>query len=114
MSEVARSLADLSAAGWDVPTMTLTGFSTEEVTDLLAAVKTSSADDILKEAAGATISGEPDPEPTAPTGVYTLELAFASKAGFTRARTALRRAAGGGKGANLAQGLLSILDEGAA
>lgn len=100
---IGRMLAEMVGVGIPPEALSSTGFSTDEVQALLAA-----------SAAGTDMSpgGAPPPENELPIddapGTFPLTVEFASRADLTRARRGLRKAAG--KGGNLAQGLLRLLD----
>lgn len=90
--------------GWDITAMASTGFTVDELTDLLAAQHTG-AEDILEQAASMQLEDEETQTPN----MFVLEVAFNNKADYVRARKLLRRAAG--KGGELALGLMRLLGE---
>lgn len=106
LTAVGRAFAELSARGWEVPELAVTGFSEAEVSDLLRGVS-QSVDEVLPR----DIEVPPEefePEDDAPAGrPWVLEIAFADREDLKAARRGLRRAAG--KGKDLARGLLALL-----
>lgn len=105
---VSRQVADLKMAGWNIDALTLTGFGVDEVNDLLRS--SMSSDDLLDDAA-ATVEGELE-EAEATPRPFVLELTFGTRAELTKAKKGLRKAAGGGKGADMAVGLINLIDGG--
>lgn len=101
LGEVARQVASLSDAGWTVAELTLTGFSTEELDDLLKAARPEAAD--LMDQSFST----PDTEEDKPLKPFLLELTFETKDDLQQAKRGLKRAAG--KGRELSDGLLRLL-----
>lgn len=104
LSAVAHEVADLAAKGWTIPQLELTGFSRSELDDLLASTRARD-EDVLANGVGAA-PDEPD-EDEAPKP-FVLELTFEKKEQLARAKRGLRKAAG--KGRELADGLLRLLD----
>lgn len=102
LSAVAHTLATLHADGWSVEDLSLTGFTTSEIDSLLKTTEDASAD--ITPEMGAVPND--DDSPVKP---FVLELTFATRAELARAKRALRKA-GGGKGADLAVGLLRLVD----
>lgn len=106
LGEVAKVIADLDAQGWSVPDLTLTGFSEDEITTLLKAAQPATEEEVLE---GASMGEDrEEPEATDPGGPFELVIPFATKDELQRAKRGLRRAAG--KGRELGEGLLSLLE----
>lgn len=101
LGQVARTLNELLEEGCDVNAM-VSGFSEEEVAALVESV---SDEPDLSPNVGA-LPEEPDEKPIKP---FVLELTFSTKEELSRAKRGLRKA-GGGKGADLARGLLNLID----
>ena len=106
LTAVGRAFAELQAQGWEVPDMTVTGFSEAEVRDLLSSV-TADVDAALPRDISVPEEsfGDDDDGPAAKPLV--LEIPFANRDDLKAARRGLRRAAG--KGKDLARGLLALL-----
>lgn len=106
LAEAAVVLDELVHDGFAVADLGLTGFSEQEVADLLASVRDDSGiDDLDGVVAPTDTSGDAAaPDPT--ERPFVLELHFRSRADLGAAKKALRRAAG--KGGDLADGLLRL------
>lgn len=108
LARVSLSMDALLKLGMDTADLALSGFSKVEIDDLVAAAASSAHDisDDLGQGAGAVEDSEP--EAPAAEKPWAFELTFASKKNFQRAKRALKKAAG--KGGDLADGLLALLD----
>jgi len=102
LSAVASTLADMHADGWSIEDLSLTGFSPSEIADLVKTTVDASLD-ITPE-----MGAVPD-DSDAPIKPFVLELTFGTRADLARVKRALRKA-GGGKGADLAVGLMRLID----
>ncbi len=98
LGSVAMNFAELATAGWEVPDMAISGFSEEEVADLIA----STAVDVDEEDLLAGTGTLPSTEEKAPKP-FIIEVEFGSKEDYQACRKAIKRA--GGKGSELADGL---------
>ncbi len=104
LSEVARIVAELHDDGWSTKELTVTGYSEDELTDLLKISEQVTTEDVLA-GAGATLPDDDDlPAIDRP---LVLELTFTTSDDLKKAKRGLRRAAG--KGRELGEGLLKIL-----
>lgn len=102
LAAVARELDKLVEAGWGTDDLGLTGFNPDEVEDLLESLNLQAEDDVL----GQKIDGpEADDAPPDP---FVLEITFADRDTFKRAKAGLKRAAGSG---DLSKGLMRLLGE---
>lgn len=100
LTEVAQLLESLS--GMDVD-LAVSGYSENELSDLLRIVSAEEPDPVLD-----GLSGSPTTEPSSVAKPHILELAFSTAAEKKRATKALRKAAG--KGGDLSSGLLRLVD----
>jgi ParB-like chromosome segregation protein Spo0J len=103
LAAVGRTMEGLLSSGWSMPELTLTGFSEDEIADLLEAAR-SATEDVL--AGSDTTLPDTSDIPLRP---FVLEITFASRAEYTKARKGLKRAAG--SGGELSDGLLKLLGE---
>lgn len=102
LAKVAESMRWLGAHGWDPGEVAIgSGFSAEEVVDLLAATQPST-EELLKQAPGA----EPAPEEQADGEPVIVEITLPTRADATRVKRALRKLGGGDMGA----GIIKLLD----
>jgi ParB-like chromosome segregation protein Spo0J len=104
LGAVSETVDYLRGEGWSLDDLTLTGFEREELSAMLASVN-ALGDDVL---AGSN-AALPDNTEAAPKP-FVIELLFATRAELTKAKKGLRKAAGGGKHVDLAQGLLRLID----
>jgi ParB/RepB/Spo0J family partition protein len=102
LARVAEAFVELTADGWSLDEMLITGYAPDEINDLLKAASSTPEQDIVEEGAAAM------PEPDQSDRAWTLELKFSSKTDLSRAKRALRKAAG--KGIELGTGLLKLID----
>lgn len=100
LSIVAEGFLDLTQNGWSIDDLTMTGFSTKEIEDLLASTEVGS-EEILDQPVSLS-----EDEPETPSA-FVLEVEFGSKDDMVACRKALKRAAG--KGGDLATGLIRAL-----
>ena len=100
LAKVAESMGELADLGWTRADLTLTGFSTEDVDELLRSLETEDPEDILTGA-----SSEPDTSPEEKT--FILEIPMSDVKALRSARRKLKKLGGGDLGA----GLLSLLEE---
>lgn len=105
LSAVAQQVSALVEKGWSTVQLELTGFSRDELDDLLASTRHSD-DEVLEGGLGAAPDASDDDD--AAPKPFVLELTFEKKEQLTRAKRGLRKAAG--KGRELADGLLRLLD----
>lgn len=106
LAAVAQQVSALATSGWNMEDLELTGFSKSELEDLLATTRHRD-EEVLEGGLG----GAPNSEPEAEEGAakpFILELTFAKKADLSKAKRGLKKAAG--KGRELADGLLRLLD----
>ena len=108
LGEVASSLQVLEGLGVELDVLTLTGYSAGEVESLLRALDTPAP-----EPRDASVPNVPDldegilnPKP------FVLELTFATRKELADVKKALRKAAGGGRSAQLEKGLLALIKGG--
>lgn len=99
LTDVARSLQDVIAAG-DIDA-TLSGFSTDAINDMIAALKP--MDDSLQDILGSGDKPNKGSRPQVDT--YMLEIPFETAAQLKQAKKALKQAGNG----DLSAGLLSLL-----
>lgn len=104
LAGVQRTLSELAAAGWSSEQMTVTGYSQQEITDLLKVATDIDPDSIMENPSGAD-----EKEPAQATGTFALELTFNTRKDLNRARKALRKAAN--NTSELGEGFLTILDK---
>jgi ParB-like chromosome segregation protein Spo0J len=102
LAAVGRTMEGLLSSGWSMPELTLTGFSEDEIADLLEAAR-SATEDVL--AGSDTTLPDTSDIPLRP---FVLEITFESRASYTAAKRGLKRAAGSGE---LSEGLLRLLGE---
>jgi ParB/RepB/Spo0J family partition protein len=105
LSDVAASIAGLVAGGWSTAELTVTGYSEEELDELVRVATVDETEDAL---VGASASAPEEPEDRPPKPLM-LELEFSTGTDLRRVKRALRRAAGG-KGRPLGDGLLAMID----
>lgn len=105
LAEVANAISELVSGGWTTAELVVTGYSEDELNELVRVATTDETTDALAGAA-ATTPEEPEETPPKP---YVLELEFATRAELQRVKRALRKAAGG-KGRPLADGLLALVE----
>ncbi len=107
LAMVSNGLMDLKVAGLSNAELTISGFSRSEIDDLLASVKVPTEAELLAGApAIEDVMGEKGDKVEKP---FLLELTFATRGELARAKKALRKAAGG-KGGDMAQGLLRLAE----
>lgn len=99
-----EKLADLQKEGVSLEEMTLTGYSTEEIADMITAATEDAADILRSGPTSAPSLVEDEPAPPKP---FVLEVSFTDREQYQAARKGLKKAAG--KGGDLALGLLRIL-----
>jgi hypothetical protein len=104
LSAVARTVADLANLGTGRDELTLTGFTTEELDDMIRLASGADLDPL----AGMQGDAPPADEPPPVEKPFTMELRFETAAELKRAKAGLRKA--GGKGSDLGAGLLRLLD----
>jgi hypothetical protein len=105
--EAAKIIADLDARGWTVPELSLTGFTSEEIEDLLKAAHVPDDAEVVE---GGSLGVEREPQELDEAGgPFELTIAFGTKDELQRAKRGLRKVAG--KGRELGEGLLNLLDE---
>lgn len=106
LGEVARVLANLAEQGWTKPDLEVTGYTSDEIDDLLKACEVPTDEEVVE---GASLGSDRDESPAdEPGGPFELTIPFATKDELQRAKRGLRRAAG--KGRELGEGLLSLLE----
>lgn len=103
LGDVARTLADLTVAGWSISDVGITGFDDREAEALIKSVL--DAHDEVDPSMTELGSDEPPAEKKVKP--FVLELTFATKDELSRARRGLKKAAGKGE---LSQGLINLLD----
>lgn len=99
-------VTELKFEGWSAADMVITGFSADEIVDLVdVKVDGGNVRDLMGDAAGTDVEDTvaPNAKP------FSLEIVFATREQYTLARRKLRKAAG--KGGDLAQGLMTVLGE---
>lgn len=109
LTEVGRAFADLHGEGWSVEALALTGFSPNEVGDLLRSVSQDVDKALAKDISIPADSFENEDEPEPSAKPFLLEILFTSREDFKAAKKGLKRAAG--KGKDLARGLMVLLGE---
>lgn len=100
-------ILELSAAGWDTDDLETTGFTAQEISDLIAATEEATPDDVLGGGPGDSFEDLDAEEPSGSARPFVLELTFTDAVTYRKVRKALRRAAG--KGNPLATGLVKVL-----
>ena len=110
LTEVGKAFADLHGAGWSVEALALTGFTENEVADLLTSVSTDVDSALAKDISIPSGGFEDDDGEDTPTAKpFLLEIHFTDRDEFKRAKKGLKRAAG--KGKELSRGLMVLLGE---
>ncbi len=105
LGAVADQIRELAEAhDWTPADLTMTGYSEDEINDLLKSAQPSDADEVLAGAA----AGIDRAEPPETTQTFVLELSFGSAQDLQLAKRALKRAAGG-KGCDMSDGLLAMI-----
>ncbi len=99
---VGDALGSLRESGWSDEDLAMTGFSSDEIDDLISAT-TIDEEDVMS---GAALPEEEEDDDSAPKP-FAIELTFSNKEEYTLARKALKRAAG--KGKELSDGLLNLI-----
>lgn len=103
LSAASTAVAELAADGWSLQDIAVTGFSEEEIGDLLKSVN-ADAEAVLRDV---DVS---EPEVTTSNAkAHILEVEFNDRESMQKAKRALRRAAG--KGAVLGDGLLRLIED---
>lgn len=102
LGDVARTLAELSDLGSTIDSLTLAGFDASEIADLISAIK---PEEELTPEDG---MGATEPKPEKPIKPFIIELTFATEEERNRAKKGLKKAAG--KGKDMSEGLLNLLD----
>jgi len=101
---VSAALSELAMGGWTKEQLTITGFELDEIEGMLRDAAPDNMDEI------AASLGESPPTDVAPAEKpFVLELTFATRAELARAKRGLRKASGG-RGGDMAIGLLKILE----
>lgn len=103
LAEVATIFDELVKGGFPLDELTVTGFSRDDIDNLLAAASQEETD-VLPEAMESTPNSDDDENP-----IFVLELKFTDRNEYQLARRVLRRAAG--KDGELKDGLLKLLGE---
>jgi ParB/RepB/Spo0J family partition protein len=106
LSEVAKIIAELHDDGWSTKDLTITGYSEDELTDLLKISEQVTSEDVLQGTSGMGPDDE-DSDTPAIDRPLVLELNFSTSAELKLAKRGLSRAAG--KGRELGEGLLKLL-----
>lgn len=103
LTQVQKIVSDLHTSGWTVNEISMTGYSTVEIEDLLQVDTSINPDDVMENpiAAPSTSAAEAPPRP------LSIDLTFANQAELKFAKKGLRKAAG--KGRELGEGLLTLL-----
>jgi ParB family chromosome partitioning protein len=101
LAVASQIITDLSASGWKMEELLYTGFSSEEIDDLLAAARHTTADDLLGQAVD--VPADVD----APPGEYVLELRFTARDEFAAAKRQLKKLGSG----DMTTGLLRLLGD---
>lgn len=104
LSAVADILAELEGMGVEHSELTLSGFTADEVADLISTTA-DFGEDIPPDVGG--LPEEPKEEKVKP---FVLELTFRTRDELAKAKRGLRKAAGGGKSPDLAKGLINLID----
>lgn len=102
LAKVGAAIVGLQAEGWKVEDLALTGFTPDEIDDLVRAVS-SDADDVMASAAALDGAEEAIPKP------FLLELTFSSREDLQAAKKGLKHAAGAT--GDMAEGLLRLIGE---
>ncbi len=114
LTKVARSANKLlDTYGWDPSELKLTGYEREDIDALVASTKKFSTEEVLAGAASTDFDeAEKDPqeEYDANPKPFVLELTFATSEELKKVKKGLRKAAGGGRGADMARGLVRLLE----
>jgi len=104
LSSVAVAMEGLVTNGWKLDDLTLTGFSADEVADLLASLKLNEDDVLGQNVQVGELGGD-----ELPSHPFVLEIQFTDRAAFKKAKAGLKRAAG--KSGDIGRGLLRLLGE---
>jgi len=103
LHDTGLAFADMIEEGIDPELLTLSGFSRDEIDDLVSATSLD-PDDVMT---GASLPDSSQDDDDAPAKPFHLEIEFTDKAEFQAAKKALKKAAG--KGNPLSTGLLSLI-----
>lgn len=103
LADVSRAFCELMEGGASLFELAETGFSTEEVDTLVQAAQ-DAAEDIKPESMDAAPEEQPED-----AKAFVIEIEFADKVEYQKARRGLKRAAG--KGGELSAGLMKLLGE---
>lgn len=104
LGEVAVVISNLAEEGWSIPDLEMTGFSQDEIDNLLKAASVATDDEVME---GASMGREKSEVPDEPGGPFELTLVFNTKEDLMTAKRGLKRATE--KGGALGDGLLSLL-----
>lgn len=102
LGKASSILAELREGGWDDDDLEVAGFTLDEIDDLIAATSIDDEDVMTATSLPSDDDEEKVPKP------FRIELEFASKPDYSRARKVLKRAAG--QGNELSVGLLNLID----
>jgi len=105
LAQTAQSLEVLVQKGWTLGDLTITGFSADEIADLLRSLRTDEVDVMAQAIEASDAEDEPDEK----AKIFSIEIQFTDRAEFKRAKKGLKKAAG--KSGDLAKGLLRLLGE---
>lgn len=106
LGEVAKIIGELSEAGWTKDEFKITGYTDNEIDDLLKAAQVSTDEDVLDGASPIDPTTSTDEDDSGKT--FELTLTFKNANDMQKAKRALKRAAQGGE---LGDGLLVVLSE---
>ena len=114
LTKVARMATRLvEEFAWKPEDLKLTGYEREDIDALLASSKVPTTQEILDDAAASDfVDAERDEqaEYDANPKPFVLELKFATAAELKRAKRGLKKAAGGGRAADMSAGLVRLLE----
>lgn len=102
IGKAADVITELTKDGYSLEELTVTGFTTEELDEMVRQASLTT-EDVLGSGAA-----DVPPEDSDSTPLVTMELEFSSSEDMKRAKRALRKAAG--KGNPLSEGLLKMID----
>lgn len=106
LAEVGRRMAAAVDVGWTIPDLQITGFSEAEIAALVRSA-TAETDEAELPTAGLPAADE-EPEGDEPEPRWSIEVEFADRETYRRARKAIRKFAG--KGGSMADGLLALVE----
>ncbi len=104
LAAVAATVTNLADEGWTTSQLAITGFSADEVSDLIATVRSRDVD-VMNSPVSEPEAEQPEADESAKT--HALELLFKTRSDLTKAKRALKKAS---KTGDLVEGLFALID----